>query len=137
MRRTYFVDAWYFVALLEPRDTHHRNAARLARFVAGADLVTHDFVLSEVLAYFAEEGARARSLATRMVRQALDEIAVVISDRPLFVRSLELYESRDDKQYSLADCLSFVLMRDRNITHVLTNDHHFRQEGFTVLSDAP
>jgi len=28
-------------------------------------------------------------------------------------------------------------MKDRGITHVLTNDHHFRQEGFTVLSDAP
>jgi predicted nucleic acid-binding protein len=30
-----------------------------------------------------------------------------------------------------------TLMRERGITHVLTNDHHFRQEGFTVLSDAP
>jgi hypothetical protein len=30
-----------------------------------------------------------------------------------------------------------VVMRDFALTHVLTNDHHFHQERFTVLSDAP
>jgi predicted nucleic acid-binding protein len=51
-------------------------------------------------------------------------------------RALYLYSLRVDKAYSLVDCMSMVVMQDRGITHVLTNDHHFRQEGFTVLSDA-
>jgi predicted nucleic acid-binding protein len=29
------------------------------------------------------------------------------------------------------------VMEQRGITHVLTNDHHFRQDGFVVVSDAP
>ncbi|HUP59095.1 MAG TPA: hypothetical protein VNA69_01610 [Thermoanaerobaculia bacterium] len=33
--------------------------------------------------------------------------------------------------------MSMVVMQERKIQHVLTNDHHFRQEGFNVLSDAP
>ena len=28
-----------------------------------------------------------------------------------------------------------VVTHDAGITHVLTNDHHFRQEGFTVVSE--
>jgi predicted nucleic acid-binding protein len=31
--------------------------------------------------------------------------------------------------------MSMVVMRERGITHVITHDHHFRQEGFTVVSE--
>jgi uncharacterized protein len=40
-----------------------------------------------------------------------------------------------DKAYSLVDCMSMSLMRERGITHILTNDHHFRQEGFTLVNE--
>jgi predicted nucleic acid-binding protein len=53
----------------------------------------------------------------------------------LFSAALSLYEQRPDKEYSLVDCMSMTLMRERGITHVLTNDHHFRQEGFTVVNE--
>lgn len=35
--------------------------------------------------------------------------------------------------YRLTDCLSMTMMRARRIMHVLTTDHHFEQEGFTLL----
>lgn len=44
-----------------------------------------------------------------------------------------LYESRPDKGYSLTDCLSMHVMRREGLTHILTNDHHFTQEGFHIL----
>ena len=40
---------------------------------------------------------------------------------------------RTDKDYSLIDCISMNACRQEGITEVLTNDHHFSQEGFTVL----
>jgi len=46
---------------------------------------------------------------------------------------LELYARRLDKEYSLTDCISMNVMRDEGITDILTNDHHFTQEGFTIL----
>jgi predicted nucleic acid-binding protein len=137
MRRSFFVDAWFFIASLEPRDEHHRAALRLSSFALDARLLTHEAVLTEVLAYFAGEGAHVRRLAVSMVRSAGLRMDVVTVDRSLFSRGLDLYESRPDKKYSLVDCISMQLMRSRGITHVLTNDHHFRQEGFAVLSDAP
>jgi len=42
-------------------------------------------------------------------------------------------ESRPDKEYSLTDCLSMLTMRREGMTEVLTNDHHFTQEGFQIL----
>lgn len=50
-----------------------------------------------------------------------------------FLAGLDLYKARADKGYSLTDCISMIAMRERNLTEVLTHDHHFTQEGFTSL----
>lgn len=127
----YFVDTWFFIAHLDRFDSHHRQALRIEREVRGADLVTHEHVLSEVLSYFADAGHDARQRGAVMVRRALRDMTVVTPD---IRRALDLYEDRPDKAYSLVDCMSMLIMRDRGITHVLTNDHHFAQEGFTILN---
>ena len=97
-------------------------------------VVTHDAVLTEVLTYFADEGASLRGIAVEAVRRALRIYNVVPAERSLFLRALSLYESRPDKEYSLVDCMSMVVMEERGIQHVLTNDHHFTQAGFTVVN---
>ena len=54
-----------------------------------------------------------------------------------FDAALALYETRPDKEYSLIDCRSMVALRALGVTEVLTNDHHFTQEGFTILFPTP
>src|ERR1043165_3628498 len=129
--RAYLVDTWYFIALLDRLDSHHRRALRLEHEVTGADLFTHEYVLSEVLSYFSDAGAALPQRCAAAVRSALTDMHVVAPD---FRRALKLYEERPDKDYSLVDCMSMLVMRDRGIHHVLTNDHHFAQEGFTLLN---
>jgi predicted nucleic acid-binding protein len=46
---------------------------------------------------------------------------------------LDFYASGTDKSYSLVDCISMHTMRQIGLTEVLTNDHHFTQEGFIIL----
>lgn len=41
--------------------------------------------------------------------------------------------SRLDKDWSLTDCISFVVMRDEGITEALTGDRHFEQARFIAL----
>jgi len=33
----------------------------------------------------------------------------------------------------MIDCISFVIMQERNLTEALNSDHHFEQAGFKVL----
>lgn len=49
------------------------------------------------------------------------------------VLNVELYAARGDKEWSLTDCLSFVVMRRRDIAEAVTGDHHFEQAGFVAL----
>jgi uncharacterized protein len=135
--RRYFVDTWYVIALADPFDEAHSAALRLERSIVGAQLVTHDAIFMEMLAYLSGAGANMRRKATTIVRRAILGILVFPADRNLFLAGLDLYERRPDKEYSLVDCMSMELMAAQGITDVLTNDRHFRQAGFTVLFDAP
>lgn len=58
---------------------------------------------------------------------------VIPQTRMGFLDALALYEARPDKDYSLTDCISMQVMRREGLTDVLTNDHHFTQEGFHIV----
>jgi len=134
--RRYFIDTWYLIALADHHDSHHRQAKRLNAAMSGALLVTHEAVLTEFLTYCAEGGPGTRSQAVSLARQVLRRADCRVErSSDLFEAALDLYAHRLDKSYSLVDCMSMVLMRTEDITHVLTNDHHFRQEGFTVVNE--
>jgi predicted nucleic acid-binding protein len=60
-------------------------------------------------------------------------VTVLPQTHESFMKRLDFYASRTDKAYSLVDCISMNTMRQMNLTEVLTNDHHFTQEGFTIL----
>jgi predicted nucleic acid-binding protein len=60
-------------------------------------------------------------------------VSVLSPSQATFLDGLDLYERRQDKQYSLTDCISMQVMRREGLTDVLTNDHHVEQEGFRIL----
>jgi predicted nucleic acid-binding protein len=133
----YFVDTWFFIAFFHRGDAHHRAARMLARELRDAEFFTHDGVLTELLSFFAGHGSFWRQEIAAFVRDVLssEQYKVTPVDRRMFEEALSMYERRLDKEYSLVDCVSMRMMLRRSITRVLTNDHHFRQEGFTVVSE--
>ena len=62
-----------------------------------------------------------------------DDVTTVSASQELFQRSMELFESRDDKDWGFTDCSSFVVMKKKGIIDALTTDEHFRQAGFNAL----
>jgi predicted nucleic acid-binding protein len=50
-----------------------------------------------------------------------------------FKRALSRYEERTDKDWSLTDCASFLIMEAEGIEEALTYDQHFAQVGFRAL----
>ena len=132
--QTYFADTWFFIALHDRFDSHYSRANAIRMRLGRSAILTHEAVFTEMLAHFAEDGPRSRVRVASIVRDLLRSIDVVTPDRTLFLRSLARYEQRLDKQYSLVDCMSMIIMEDRGIHHVLTNDHHFTQAGFTIVN---
>jgi uncharacterized protein len=81
----------------------------------------------------------ASSKMRRDVRRLFAEIegdeliTIVEAVESLYRRSLALYDARPDKDWSLTDCISFVVMADEGLTEALTGDRHFEQAGFVAL----
>ncbi len=133
--KSVFVDTNYWVAMINPRDQWRERALAASSALTTAELVTTDAVLTEVLNYFSGEGELLRMAGIRNVEAILSnlQIEVLFTDREGFFAGFELYRSRPDKGYSLTDCISMTVMRERGITEILSNDVHFSQEGFQSL----
>jgi predicted nucleic acid-binding protein len=130
-----FADTLYWGALLHPQDQYRIRAVRARAAVGEALLVTTDEVLTELLDGLAQRGPGLREVAAQAVRRILTDsrVRVHVQSRASFLAGLRLYEQRFDKGYSLVDCISMTTMRRHGISEVLTNDHHFTQEGFEAL----
>jgi predicted nucleic acid-binding protein len=130
-----FADTLYWLAIFVPGD-EWAQAAHSAS-ISDAVLVPTEEVLSEFLNAVSTHGDHMRQLGCQLVREILNDsaIEVVNQSHESFLAGLALYERRPDKQYSLVDCISMNVMRQRKIREILTNGRHFSQEGFVRLLD--
>jgi predicted nucleic acid-binding protein len=131
----YFADTFYWIALNFPQDAWHSRVAAWAIAHPSARLFTTEEVLSEFLTWFSGSGTAGRAQAADSVRDVLRDASVLVLPQTSsgFHDAVALYEARGDKEYSLVDCRSMLAMRQLGLTDALTNDHHFTQEGFTIL----
>src|SRR5205807_2485613 len=58
---------------------------------------------------------------------------IVPASQGLFRAGFDLFAHRPDKDGSLVDCISFVVMKQRRLKEALTTDQHFVQGGFRAL----
>jgi hypothetical protein len=127
-----FADAYYFLALANPDDQAHRRAFGSYAHSSGR-LVTTVFVLAEVGDALSRPAARHRFQLLLELLQRSPEAAIVWGTEDLFARAVAFYRRRPDKEWSLTDCISFVVMEERGIKEALTGDRHFEQAGFKAL----
>lgn len=130
--RTVFADTFFFLAILNPKDAAH-NASIAASRATRAQWVTTAWVLTEVADAMALPGNRA--VFSRFLRtvESNPNVTIEPASDSLYRRGQELYASRPDKEWSLTDCISFIVMQDHSINDALTGDHHFVQAGFVAL----
>ena len=130
-----FVDSVAWIALLHSADSLHEQTVQSYRKLVtdARDFVTTSFVLVEVANALSAQSRRhlAIELEKRLHSTAICELIWI--DYELYERSWNLFRDRLDKSWSLVDCSSFVVMRDRQVSEALTADHHFEQAGFTKL----
>jgi len=127
-----FADTFYYLALLNPADAAHGRAVVLSRQLRG-DQVTTTWVLTELADALAAPAQRGAFVALVDRLRANPRVTVVPPTQDLFDRAVGLYANRPDKEWSLTDCVSFVVMDERGIIEALTGDHHFEQAGFNIL----
>ena len=128
----WFADSFFFIALLSEKDHAHRQAVQILDRLT-CPLMTTEWALTEVADALSKPGARSRCKAFFDFLKSHPLVEIIQAGHSHFDQGLELYASRLDKDWSLTDCIAFVVMREQGLTEALTGDRHFEQAGFTAL----
>ena len=127
-----FADTFYFLAILNAKDAAHQRALEFSTSHNTA-LLTTAWVLTELADALADLSHR------HAFRKVVDDLwadpdtIIVPPSRRLFEQGVDRYNARSDKEWSLTDCISFVVMEQHDVDEALTGDHHFEQAGFRAL----
>jgi predicted nucleic acid-binding protein len=126
-----FADTFFFLALLSDGDLAHARAQAALR--SSPQILTSEFILLELGNACARADDHADFLALVGGMRASPRITIVPLSSDLLNRGLALMARRPDKNWSLTDCVSFVVMEERGLTDALTADQQFEQAGFNAL----
>ena len=137
---TYFADTSFWIRLSSKRDQHHRRAVAWHQAVirTRSTILTTEAVLLEWLNALSDISTRRIAAESYLRVRADIRIEVIQFQAELMESAIALYRGRPDKNWSLTDCLSFVVMERRGLTEALTTDHDFEQAGLkTIMLDQP
>jgi predicted nucleic acid-binding protein len=127
-----FADAYYWFALVNPRDQSHQEAQTLSQSLS-EPLVTTTWVLTEVGDAMHDPVNRPTFIRLMEAIANDSQTTVIPAEQKWFDRGLALFAARLDKKWSLTDCISFAVMQDLGLTDALTGDRDFVQAGFRAL----
>ncbi len=130
-----FADTVAWIALVNTRDALHERAKEV--FVRlrtqNCQFITTEFVLLEFAnALSAPDFRRKVSTFIEGLQKSAD-VQIIPASSDLFSLGFELYKIRPDKEWSVVDCSSFIIMEEMKISEAFTEDRHFEQAGFVKL----
>jgi len=132
-----FADTSGWGHLVDPTQSYHSPAATVYRMARqqGRKVVTTNYIITELVALLTSPLRIPRPATVAFIEglKTSPYVEVVHVDSTLDGQAWQLLKSHQDKKWSLVDCASFVLMRQRGIVEALTTDHHFEQAGFVRL----
>jgi predicted nucleic acid-binding protein len=130
--KSVFADAYFFIALLNPRDAGHADALGISA-ERWQRIVTTEWVLAEVGNSLAATPLRRKFVELVDSLRSSENVEIIRSDAEWFQGGFDLYRRREDKHWSLTDCLSFTVMESLSLLEALTADRHFQQAGFVAV----
>lgn len=127
-----FVDTGFLFAISTPRDRLYARSMKWAAVLNGPMLTT-EYVIWEMVNALSSPKDRRQSHALLESIQSSPRWTIVPASSSLYTSGLAMHRQHGDKEWSLTDCISFIVMRERAVQRALTHDHHFEQAGFEAL----
>ncbi|NJN38904.1 MAG: type II toxin-antitoxin system VapC family toxin [Acaryochloridaceae cyanobacterium CSU_3_4] len=131
----FFLDTSFAIALSSVTDQNHLQAVQLANQIETnkIPLVTTQAILLEIGNALSKQRYRAAAIELLESLETDSSVETVIVTNSLYQLAFNLFKQREDKEWGLVDCISFIVMQDRGIIDALTADTHFQQAGFRAL----
>ena len=134
MKKAVLVDTGFWIALFDRRDTNHLFAKNsLKPLLQDYRLYLSDFIVFETITYL-NCSIKRHDLAIRFLEKVREPtLTTLVVDEGVKVQALESFQKYSDKDLSITDCTSFVLMLQEGIQLYAGFDDHFQQMGFVSV----
>lgn len=134
-KNRYFLDTSYSIALAVKADQFHKRAVAVSLKLEReeCEIFTTQAIQFEIGNSLSKQKYRASGVGALKQLESDTRILVVSITPELFEGGQCLFFERPDKEWSLVDCISFIVMQEHEITSALTTDAHFIQAGFRAL----
>jgi uncharacterized protein len=127
-----FMDTFGLLAWLNQRDACHARVSQWLDSYTGRFLTT-EWVPLELADALSPCGVRETVVRFLPKVRTDPAFEIVGYETAVYDAGFDLFSKRPDKDWSLTDCISFVVMTQRGLTDALTADHHFEQAGFRAI----
>jgi predicted nucleic acid-binding protein len=135
-----FADTAGWGHLVDATQAYHHRAATIYRGARqqGRTFITTNYILTELVALLISplRIPHIHIVAFITGLKASPYVDIVHVDQTLDAQAWQLFVERPDKEWSLVDCASFVVMQQYGLYEAFTTDHHFEQAGFVCLLKA-
>jgi predicted nucleic acid-binding protein len=127
-----FLDTSYLLALELAKDQNHPAANQHWQTIIQSppSFVTTSYVFDEVVTYFNSRGHHAKAIQVGNNLLISTSVELVHVDEALFYEGWRYFQQHQDKDYSLTDCISFMVMTRFSLSTAFTFDEDFVQAGF-------
>lgn len=132
-----YVDTSGWASLADVSEPFYKKAQETYRAAIQnrRQFITTNYVLAELVALMTSPMRFHRPRIIEFINGIKQSsfFDIIHVDEDSDAKSWELISNRTDKNWSLVDCSSFVVMQEKKIVEALTTDHHFEQAGFVRL----
>ena len=135
MKSSLFLDTSFTIAQVSPKDQFNQKARFWSEKIQAEQisLITTQAILLEIGNALSKQHFRQIAVTLLEYFAVSESIEIIPLTDDLYNKAFNFFRSRPDKDWGLVDCISFVVMTERNIPSALTADEHFIQAGFTAL----
>jgi hypothetical protein len=130
-----FLDTAFPIALANKKDRYHQKAISLSEQIesSNSDIITSRAIFIEIGNTLAKLRVRRIAIDILSFLEAKPKLEIVPLSEDLYSKAFNLFKERQDKEWGLIDCISFVVMQEQGVKDALTPDIHFKQAGFNAL----
>jgi len=133
-KKSIFVDtgAWY--ALTDESDQYHKKAVVTIKKLTAQEciLITTNLVIHETFMLLSRRISRKTALAFLDEIYNAENVQIFHSDRAIEKDAYKTIREYSDQDFSIADSVSFTIMRREGLKRAFTFDKHFKVMRFTI-----
>ena len=132
-----FIDTSGSTYYLDRQDPFHSVVVTLMKqaVIQQRRHITTNYIITELVALLSSWYHQPRQQVIEAINAIKKDasVEVVHIERAIDDEAWALLEARLDKEWSLVDASSFIVMQHFGMTEALTTDRHFNQAGLTKL----